>query len=466
MEKSQKLSGKNNPNYGNKWNDEQKQHLSNIASGRPAWNKGQAMSEEQKQKLSEVKKGKPNLKLHGRTLSEDTKEKISISVKEYAYNNKEEVQRRAKLAYETKKTNGHDFAFFKNKKHSDSSKKLIVSTVHEHITDELYEILNDKEMFLEEFKKYNSVKDMSIKTLLTEETIYRRIRLYCPELLKNNPIWETVLEKFFIENNIVFERNTRNIIKPKELDFYLPNHNLAIELNGLYWHSEQYLEKDYHYNKYHLCKEKGIRLIQIFEDEWNNNSDSILATLKTILKINQEKIMARKCDIKILSFKEGNNFVKNHHHFGSSKGGCLYIGLIFDNRIVAVTVFKKENLQTDVWVLDRFCTDGSVVTGGFSKILQYFKNNNKWTSIKTFADLRWSEGNLYSKNNFVIDKILKPDYSYLVNNTRSHKFNHRKEKYNQKYNTSQMSETSIMKKENFHKIWDCGKLRFILVNPN
>lgn len=62
--------------------------------------------------------------------------------------------------------------------------------------------------------------------------------------------------------------NSKSIIKPYELDIYLPELNLAIEYNGNYWHSiESGLDKDYHLNKSLLCREKGIRLIHIYEFE-------------------------------------------------------------------------------------------------------------------------------------------------------------------------------------------------------
>lgn len=64
------------------------------------------------------------------------------------------------------------------------------------------------------------------------------------------------------------DTNTRKIIKPLELDFYLPDLKLAVEFNGTYWHSKN-AGKDinYHLNKSIICREKGIRLIHIYEFE-------------------------------------------------------------------------------------------------------------------------------------------------------------------------------------------------------
>ena len=74
--------------------------------------------------------------------------------------------------------------------------------------------------------------------------------------------------KDFIKNvNIDFIENSREIITPLELDIFIPSHNIAIEYNGLYWHSELHKTNDYHLTKTKECENKGIQLIHIFEDE-------------------------------------------------------------------------------------------------------------------------------------------------------------------------------------------------------
>ena len=55
--------------------------------------------------------------------------------------------------------------------------------------------------------------------------------------------------KILEELDIKFVEHNRKIISPKELDFYLPDYNSAIECNGLYWHSDFKKEKAYHYDK-------------------------------------------------------------------------------------------------------------------------------------------------------------------------------------------------------------------------
>ena len=75
-----------------------------------------------------------------------------------------------------------------------------------------------------------------------------------------------IIDHLEYDGNI--KHNDRSIIRPKELDIYLPDLKLAIEYNGLYWHSiERGTDKYAHRNKSIACREKDIRLIHLFEFE-------------------------------------------------------------------------------------------------------------------------------------------------------------------------------------------------------
>jgi hypothetical protein len=242
-----------------------------------------------------------------------------------------------------------------------------------------------------------------------------------------------------------------------EMDIYIPEFNIGIELCGLYWHSSEYKDKNYHKNKYKIAKEKNIRLIQIFEDEWIYKKDIVLSTLKNILQLNIDKVFARKCIIDEINYEEAKTFLNNHHYIGTSMS-TLYIGLRDSNQtLVAVMAFKKTK---EIWELTRYVTSINVV-GGASKLLNYFENNYKPKAIKTFADLRWSNGDLYRKIGFIDHSVLNPDYMYIINNIREHKFKHRKKYYKNRYNVSLLTEQQIMKKENILRIYDAGKIKFI-----
>ena len=85
-------------------------------------------------------------------------------------------------------------------------------------------------------------------------------------------------KKYF--SNILF--NTRSIINPQEVDIAIPDIKLAIECNGIYWHT--FYEDMYHLNKTIECNKNGYRLVHIWEDEWNSNKDLIKQKLIDIFE--------------------------------------------------------------------------------------------------------------------------------------------------------------------------------------
>jgi hypothetical protein len=272
---------------------------------------------------------------------------------------------------------------------------------------------------------------------------------------------EKEIGEWLTSQDINFTSRTRNIIKG-ELDIYIPNCNLAIEYNGLYWHSDtQKPDRNYHANKLKQCQEKGIRLISIYENEWDDRKDIVLAKLANILNINNSKpIYARKCSIIFPTTKQKREFYNKFHIQGDGPSS-VNIGLEYNGKLVACMGFihkQKENY----YELNRFATSCKV-TGGFSKLLKYFENVYENPKIVSFADLRWSQGNVYYKNGFTLNKTLPPDYMWSKNSKLWHKFGFRHKWMKQKLKNydDTKTENQNMKAHGFHRIWDCGKLRFI-----
>jgi len=129
-----------------------------------------------------------------------------------------------------------------------------------------------------------------------------------------------------------------------------------------------------------------------------------------------------------------------------------------------MTFTKISNLN---YKLSRFAsTNKFLIVGGFSKLLEYFKNHYKWEKIITYADLRWSDmDNIYSTT-FNSYKLLKPEYFYTMNTTRLHKFLFRKKNIKLKFPDlydSNLTESEMMKKTGYKKIYDAGKIKYILI---
>jgi len=278
--------------------------------------------------------------------------------------------------------------------------------------------------------------------------------------------------------------NDRKIINPYELDICLPKLKIAIEYCGLYWHSELYKSVNYHLNKLNLCKEKGIRLIQIFEDEWLNKKSIVKSKIKHILGLNRDlpKIYARKCYIKEIDSFKKNKFLNKYHIQGNDKS-MINLGLFTvinsKKKLVAVMTFCKSrkgigsnSIKDSIYELSRFATKRKFnIIGGFSKLLSYFKKNYQWNKIITYADLRWSSlDNLYKANGLTLDHINKPNYWYIPRTeafNRYHRFNFRKNNLKKLFPEiykDELTEKEIMLKAKYLRIYDCGTATYTLIN--
>jgi hypothetical protein len=346
----------------------------------------------------------------------------------------------------------------------------------ERVRREVEEGSFDIEIISNEYKDTHSLLDVKCKICGKPYKISRTNILSgkgCPHCNPQSSKLEKEVFNFIksVYNNKI-EENKRWYGENKsfqELDIYLPDLKIGIEFDGLYWHSDKYKDKNYHINKTNFFKEKGIRLIHIFEDEWINKKEIVQSKLKHILNVsNQKKIYARKTIIKEITNKEKTPFLEKYHIQGSDQAN-IKLGEYYNGELVAVMTFTKlrrslgsRKSEPGQYELSRFATSKNVV-GGFSKMLKYAIKNYDINHIKTFADLRWSdfENNVYETNSFILSHISKPNYYYSYNNIRYHRFNFRKnileEKFPEYYNKN-LTEFQIMDKTNYSRIWDCGNL--------
>lgn len=250
-----------------------------------------------------------------------------------------------------------------------------------------------------------------------------------------------------------------------EIDVYIPEKNIGIEFNGLYWHSED-KGKDfkYHYDKWLFCKNNDIQLIQVWEDDWKEKPDLIKRMLLHKLGLNgKDKIFARNTYVKKLTQKETDVFLNINHIQGSVSGG-IRLGLVdITGIIVSVMVLKTENGSKGRKLnLLRYATS-CAVPGGFTKLLKHVEKEYKPESIITFSDNTVSDGKLYENNGFENTKTIKPDYMYIVNGKRVHKFNYRLKRFREDPSLlfeEELTEKQLAELNNLSRIWDAGKIRW------
>jgi len=261
----------------------------------------------------------------------------------------------------------------------------------------------------------------------------------------------------------------RTILSPKELDIYIPKLKLAIECNGLYWHSECIGGKNkvYHLNKMKRCLLNGIRLLQIWEDEWKFKQSIIKSILKNLFSRHQnQKVFGRKCVIRPVPKNESDLFLVNNHLQGKDISS-LRFGLYSKNELVSLMTFCKSRFDKKVeWEMSRFCNklDTSVI-GSAGKLFNHFINNFKPKSIVSYSDRRFFTGNLYVQLGFLFSHNTSPNYFYIMGNYATSKNRmsfqkHKLKKVLSNFNPA-LTEWGNMQAAGFDRIWDCGNTKWV-----
>ena len=272
----------------------------------------------------------------------------------------------------------------------------------------------------------------------------------------------------FISSIIPAEANNRNILLNKELDIYIPTKKIAVEFNGLYWHSDQYKSFDYHLNKTEECEKLGVHLIHIYEDDWLYKQNIVKSRLKSILGLSEQKLFARKCVIKELTNVEASMFLEENHLHGGGPNSKYRYGLFFENELVAVMTFGASRFEKNKIELHRFANKlGSNVTGGASRLFKHFLNIVKPTEVISYADRSWTMNNgksVYEQLGFKNISIIRPNYYYIKNGIRENRFKFRKSELVKEGFDPKQTESEIMIIKGYDKIYDSGNLKFIYKN--
>ena len=243
----------------------------------------------------------------------------------------------------------------------------------------------------------------------------------------------------------------------RELDIYVPSLKLAIEYNGILWHSEKYKkDKFYHLKKLEDCEKKGITLIQIFEDEYEYKKEIVLKKIKHMLtkqdfeEINNVHIqeISPKLTKKILEGYSLNGFVPSSVH----------IGLFHEKKLIGVGSFKKNKQQDNSWLITNIvCGEYYDQFGCKENIISFFIKNYHPSFVEVLIDRRWNGENeykFYKKLDFEFEKFIAPSPKYVCTKFFGVKRFNRKE-------VSKFKKEGKIADEQIYKIWDCGSTQFV-----
>jgi hypothetical protein len=250
----------------------------------------------------------------------------------------------------------------------------------------------------------------------------------------------------------------------KEIDIFIPDRKLGIEINGVYWHNELFKNNDYHLFKTQLFNSQNISIIQIFEDEWLYKKDIVKSIIKNKLSLIDNKIYSRNCKVREVSNKETKKFL-NENHIQGNVNSKIKLGLYYDGELVSLMTFSKGRIimggKKEEWELTRFCNKiNFVVVGAASKLFKFFIKNYNPNKIVSYSDVRLFDGKMYETLGFNKISQSKPNYWYVINDIRYHRFNFRKSILVKEGFDKNKTEKQIMFDRGIYRIYDCGNIRW------
>ena len=273
------------------------------------------------------------------------------------------------------------------------------------------------------------------------------------EFETNKSSYEYELIEFIKElgiDNII--QSSKDIITPYEIDIYIPEHNLAIEFNGSYWHSDIFKDKNYHQNKTKMCNDLGITLINIYEYLYTEKKNVYKNIIRSKLNKNK-RIYARKCTIKEVSKIDEQNFL-NMYHLQNFIGSSKCYGLYYNDELMTLCSFgiSRYNKKYEYELLRNCTKAGITVVGGLSKIINFYKNEIDNKEILCYSDgsISFNKNSILTKPNYVwwnksTNKILK---RYQ---TMKHKLSNVIDNFDES-----KSESYNMRNNKYVKIYDSG----------
>ena len=294
-----------------------------------------------------------------------------------------------------------------------------------------------------EFLKYISDRDASIEFLKNKNYSYfdlakifnaryyiiqnwvKRLNLedYIDYKFKGKSHYEDEITNFIKKdltiNNVVLNSKMLN---GQEIDIYLPDYKLGIEFNGTYWHSDLFKEKTYHFNKSKLAESLGIRLIHIYQYEWDDSK--MQQKIKQLLRIAcgqvRDKIYARKCEIKVITNKEARPFNEFTHLQGHRNAKVTY-GLFYNNELVQLMSFSKLRYAKNTvkgsnnWEIIRGCPgSNNIVIGGVSKLFSHFIKDYNPDNVFSYCDFNKFNGKSYEELGMKFIGYTGYDLKYII----------------------------------------------------
>ena len=177
-----------------------------------------------------------------------------------------------------------------------------------------------------------------------------------------------------------------------------------------------------------------------------------------------KSFFARKCEIKEIDSEACKNFL-NENHIQGNVNSKIRIGLYYQNDLVSVMTFSKGRIlmgrKSNEWELTRFSNKiNTNVVGAAGRLFKYFIKKYLPTRVVSYSDIRLFNGGMYENLGFKKVSQSKPNYWYVINGIRYHRFNFRKSVLVKEGFDRNKTEKEIMFERKIYRIYDCGHIRW------
>ena len=337
--------------------------------------------------------------------------------------------------------------------------KSLKTQLENKIPDENNRRRYQNSKFLEKAVMWFGITDLANKMCITETILVNQLKRFGIKLPRSKGEYQIVqyIKSLGIAN---IKISDRTLLKKHEIDIFLPDYNLAIEFNGIYWHTEQQNRgKTYHVQKTIDCEHKDVQLLHIPSNEWENDDKRVIwqSIIKNKLHLNN-RVYARKCALREVPLQEAKKFFNNNHLQGF-RGGSIKLGLYCGDELVQALIIGKSryNKKYQYELIRMASSMNTTVVGGFSKLLASVD-----VPFITYADRTYSNGKGYKAVGLTYHNTTAPGSKYVVNGELHSRVQYQKHKLKDKLQifNEDFSEYENMVINGFDRIWDCGNIVF------
>jgi hypothetical protein len=213
---------------------------------------------------------------------------------------------------------------------------------------------------------------------------------------------------FLVGLGVQVTTNSKEIIPPLELDIVLPDYKLAIEVNGLYWHSNQKgKNKEYHLNKTISANKVGYTLIHLFEDDWMLKKEVVKRYLSNLLMQRHEMVGVKYSVVSPLEAKSFHlvTSLQEYDNYPFS------IGIRDTTKLLACMSFTEiKNREVELIQY----SENTPLLDGFKNLLKYYLEIATISKITSYSNKCWPEEVNYLEFGFTKTEEIPPRKYYII----------------------------------------------------